>query len=546
MSTFPNKHPEIILFGGYYLAWFLPRLPAIMNNTLHYDDFYGFILLNHPLETITQGNFCSIPPPDFRWLGYAVGCVLGQYIPTWSIVVTPKLAAGLFIAAFSILIFRLLIQWTVSPAIALLVPLIFILHPIVNELTLWNSTAFFSLWLVLCIAAFFLVGMSRPLWQQAMGIILLIMAVLAYEIYFVAFLILLFSEPVFSHIGGQNIEWRETRRKFLIFCAIAVFYVSQVLMTLYIFGKPAGRGLVVIHSFSAYFAEKIHGIFNLIVNTYMPLVSYYSGLEIAWSAWKWIPITISIMIFVFGYFLRRSWRDAIVLAGFSLILLVVPTLPVFVMSQSPESWRVSIPVLLAVCLTITLMATLIWNLASQLPARLIFLERITKGLAVATVALVIVAEVPVTFAEAQLRVFENRADQTLLEAIEGYWSAQGLKQGQYRVGVIGNLDLPVLTPTDLAPALQISVSYHARGLSSGLDNDFSWRGLLMLHGFGVVELDGKDAQTTKGCNQRPEFCKLRLRDELASRCSDHPDFINPANSWRLVHDLDQRITAICR
>lgn len=70
--------------------------------------------------------------------------------------------------------------------------------------------------------------------------------------------------------------------------------------------------------------------------------------------------------------------------------------------------------------------------------------------------------------------------------------------------------------------------------------------MLVLHGFHIVELDDKDINTAKGCEQRPQFCRLELRDELARRCIDHPDFINPANGWRLVHDMDQKITAICR
>lgn len=536
----------IYVFIGYYIAWILPRLSAIIFNTLHFDDFLGFLTINHPLDTIFQGRICSIPPADYRWFGHAVGCALGLFLPTWSIAVLPKLVAGIFVSAVGIMFLRFLIRLAVPRIIAILIPLVFIFHPIVNELTLWNSTAFFLLWLGLCIGAYLIIGSDRSPWQNAAGILLLMLAVLAYEIYFVIFLVFLLAEPVFLSVSKQPISRADIRRKISIFIAVSLFYLGQVIITRLIFGPVAGRGLVVINSVSAYFDEKFHGIINLIVNTYMPLVSYYSGLEVAWSAWKWLPLFVTATTLVFGFLLRRSWWDAFGLAGFSLILPVVPTLPVFLMSQSPESWRVSIPVLLAVCLTLALMATLIWKAADQIPAHWVLLQRLTKGLALTALGALLLIEIPVTFAEAQLRVFENRADQTLMEAVEGFWSAQGLERSQYRVGVIGNLGLPGAKPDLQARARRISVSYHARGLSSGLDHDFSWRGMLVLHGFHIVELDDKDINTAKGCEQRPQFCRLELRDELARRCIDHPDFINPANGWRLVHDMDQKITAICR
>ena len=485
---------------------------------------------------------------DYRWW-YFIGCALERPLPTLSTSVIPKMLEGLFLATFSTLFFRLLVHWSVPTVIALLVPLVFIFHPIVNEITLWNSAAPFSLCLVFCLAAYLLIEKDRPKWQQFAGLMLLVFVVLVYEIYLITFLVLILAEPMIKTVSGQPILWLEIKRKLVIFAVVAAFYVLQVLMTRWMFGAPTGRGIVTARSFSPYFFEKVHGVFNLIVNCYMPLVSYYQGLEVAWSAWKWIPISIAGATLIFGFLARRSCWEALRLAGFSLLLPVVPTLPIFLASQSPESWRVSIPVLLSVCLTIVLLATLIWKTVHKAHSRILIFQ--SEILALTVLAVIFAIEVPVTFAEARLRVFENHADRTLMQAIGGFWEARGLKQDQYRVGVISDPSLTRYIPTEYLRATRISVAYGKRGLSSGFDHDFSWRGLLMLNGYRVVELDVVElddgiARVVRGCEQRPEFCRLDLKNELLTRCADMPDYIHRPNGFRLVHDIEDRITAICR
>jgi hypothetical protein len=160
-------------------------------------------------------------------------------------------------------------------------------------------------------------------------------------------------------------------------------------------------------------------------------------------------------------------------------------------------------------------------------------------------AAIFAVEVPITFAEAKLRVYENHTDRTLMQAIRGFWETRGLKQEQYRVGVIHELGLIGSIPVEYIPATRISVSYGKRGLVSEFDQDFSWRGLLMLNGYRIVELDDRIASVARGCEHHSEFCRLDLKDELLAHCSNMPDYINQPNGIRLAHDIENRITAIC-
>ncbi len=131
-----------------------------------------------------------------------------------------------------------------------------------------------------------------------------------------------------------------------------------------------------------------------------------------------------------------------------------------------------------------------------------------------------------------------------MQAIGEFWDVRGLKQNRYRVGVISDQSLTTNSPPEL-PATRISVAYGKRGLSSGFDQEFSWRGLLMLNGYHIVELNDGIASVVKGCEQRSEFCRLDLKDKLLRRCTDMPNYIDRINGIRLAHDIQDRVTAIC-
>ena len=59
------------------------------------------------------------------------------------------------------------------------------------------------------------------------------------------------------------------------------------------------------------------------------------------------------------------------------------------------------------------------------------------------------------------------------------------------------------------------------------------------------ELDESMTGAVRNCEQRPEFCWLDLKDKLLTRCANMPDYVNRANEFKLVHDVEDRITAIC-
>lgn len=555
MILAPRKRISFLLLAGYFLIWLLPRIPAIASNTLHFDDFHFFLIINYPMETIYQAETCSIPPPDYRWIAFRIFCVLNQFFPGWPTSVIPKIIAGVFLAFFASLFFNLLFKWSVPFIPALLMPLVFIWNPIINEITLWNTTFVFPLWIAFCFAGFLLIDEMNSLLQRIFGISLLLIVVLAYEIYFTTFLILLLAEPVIKNLTNRKISWLSTSKKFGVFVAISGFYVFQVLMTKWMFGEASGRGFINITSFSAFFSEKIHGVFNLIVNCYMPVLSYYTGIMIAWSGWKWIPIAVASMTFIIAIFTHKSLSKSLILGVFSLTLPIVPTLPVFIMSQSPESWRVSILVLLAACFSLIPIIIMLWSIGenpNEKEKRYYLATLImSRGIALAVLLGIFTIEVPVTFAEAKLRVVENNMDTLMVEKIKNYWETKGIIKDQFRVGVITNLGLQKSNYPDYDSAKNITQAYHSRGLASALNFDYSWRGFLMYSGVHIVELGDPSTLNSsqnilKWCKARPEMCRLDLRVWFATQCVSNPDYEQSETGWRLVHDFKNKITVICR
>lgn len=532
-------HFYALIAASYYLVWLLPRLPAIYGFSLHFDDF-NIYAIN------IERTFCNVPPPDYRWVTFGLLCALEKTIPDWSAMVWPKLLAGGFIALFATLIARQLVKWSIPILIAFFAPIFFISHPIINEISLWNTTMPFPLWLSLTVIIYDLVGLDRSLWTRSLGGLLMIIVVLAYEIYLSFFLVLILAEVVFLRLEGKPIDWPQVKNRLLFFISIAIFYIIQVSLTKWYFGITSGRGLVEITSFSSYFDAKMHGIFNLVVNCYMPIIAYYSGIEFAWSAWKWIPLSMSGMILLFGFLARRPVAEVLALFAFSLILPVVPTLPLLLASQSAESWRVSVPVLVAVILVFVLLMTLVWQAVDRIDGKGLIGAATIKAMALVFSLGILIIEMPVTHAEAKLRAFEANADRSLSQFIEGYWLARGLTKDNYHVGVITSLDLPAILPDEQQRASQLSVAYHQRGRSSALEQDYSWRGFLMLHDFKPIELNDSESGVREACANKTKHCRLDLTDYLSQRCRESPDFIHPGNGLRLVHLAQEKITVVCR
>lgn len=534
----------MLLFIGYFLAWMFPRMPAIAANTLQSDDFWLGVYSWGGV--IAPPSKCQLPPKDYRWITQGIFCIQGQFIPGWLLSSGPKYLAGLSMATLALLNFKLLTRWNIPKTLAMLLPLVFIFHPIVNEITLWNTTFPFGIWLCMILSSFLLLdgkGLSLKTW---LAIAALLIAVFAYEIYLIFFLVLVVFEVVVQRLMRSNLSLKSTIFKFLVFVGISSIYLLQIFLVNYWFGAPEGRGLVTNPLSIEFISEKLHGIFNLIVNLFMPIIGFHTNIEIAWSAWKWVPIMILVSTFVLTLLRRKSLFDSCFFSGGFLFLLILPTFPIFASSQTPEAWRISILVLLAASLALTPMLVILWGREDVMDSN-IRSANVFRIAAISVLVVIFAYEIPVTFAESKLRVEENALDNQIVNQIKTYWRDADLDK-EYQVGVFMNLGL--LKTHSPKSALNITAAYHSRGLLSAFQFEQSWRGFLELKGLEVVELDSNDEldfhdKIIAGCERKPQACRLEYMKKIIQKCHNKPDFIQSSTSIRVAHFRDLRFSAIC-
>lgn len=165
----------------FYLSiTFFLRIAGLHDNVLYADDYLYFVSLK---DTIISFEVCRFPVQDHRWIHIGNICISSVYFEDFALSPYPKALANVFIAFFSFLTFIVFRAWGLGNALAILLPIILLTHPTVNEITLWNVSGTLSL-------IFFVVGVSyylcsfvdKPL-ARVLGVLLLCGVAVTYEYY---------------------------------------------------------------------------------------------------------------------------------------------------------------------------------------------------------------------------------------------------------------------------------------------------------------------------------------------------------------------------
>lgn len=546
--TISKNRTAILLLAAYFLLWFVPRYDAVIGNTLHMDDFWLYQQnLSRQVETRAHvgreyaNGTCIFPPKDGRWGLVASLCISAALDPMWSVSAFPKFLAGAFISVFALMLCLILRLWNVPVAAAALLPTILVTHPIVNEITLWNTTVTCPLVLGLIGGSYLLVARDQSRGRMSVAIFLLMIAVLTYEIYISVFLLFVVGGFVSQIARGISVDVRSTLRLFFVFIFVCLCYLIIAVATKQ--AGAAGRGLADITTFSVFLSEKYHGLFNLVVNAYAPVISYFVDPLRALSTWKWIPAFVATVTFAAATLrgLPIFWSASLSL--YALLVPFLPALPVIAASQSPEAWRVSVPAVVAAILSLIPAINLVslldiesrWRGKRNLGPSVAFCFSAAAG-AIAIFAGIVAAS------EARLRVLENSADLQIIRAIENYWQAKGISPKDVRVGLISRQYYHRQGRFNDAELL--TTAYHARGPNSAFLHYFSWRGYVFLHGFGVVEIDS-DEMTPKLCASSRDGCQTTRAPEFAAKCRSSPYAIHALAGMRIVNDDVNRLSVVC-
>jgi hypothetical protein len=321
---------------------------------------------------------------------------------------------------------------------------------------------------------------------------------------------------------------------FLIVCLLYLvgLVASEVL------GAP-GRGLVKDVTLDAWIVEKTKGVLNLLVNAYLPVLGIYDDTSGVYSWWKLGPAAMLVLSIAGGLMAKLSPLRILLLMSLLILLPVLPTLPLFAASQSPEAWRVSVPILIAFLFAFACVCAVVANAARERRAPRAPLFGSVLALLLVGIS---VLQFAATIEESRLRVLENEWDEATFAGLESFWEGSG-RDNELPISVI-RIDVGALDRVRMSPAQKLTVAYGRRGVNSAFGFDFSWPHYLRLsaHGVGMKLFPQGDALRCAGAPSDPCLSPSEL-EEIARQCISDRSVELLGFKW--IHLEDRRISAVC-
>ena len=543
MDKINNKY--LVVFISYFCVWALTRFSALNANALQMDDFLIAHMNVRGVDDISNafitGNFsCKFPPQDGRWGAATLFCILAGFSPNWVLMLWPKLLAGLSLSLFCTLLCRRFVLDGVGLLGAVLLPLLIMTHPTVNDITLWNTPFVAAVWMTACILAFEIVQ-TKPadVRYVAVSFVLLLVVVLSYEIFFTVFVVLV----VYFVLGGVLLE-RGPRRDQLIaylvlLIALPLIYISMALLSKALGGE--GRGFAEFNGVGAFLSYKFHGITNLLANVFVPVMSYYLPSSLSFRIYKWLFVLLLVAVYLCAYLARHDWKFATASAAVVMTIMAVPLAPIMLMQQNPEAWRVSIPTVFAFVLSLSLVLRLA-NSGGRVGIK--NQNRINAVSSIVLLGLIVIQIIP-TNAEAKLRALENEADQRLVAQIHQAKKSPSEKSDPKISLIVDNESRGIGSIYENHPATGMTTAFTPRGVNSAFSHFFSWRSFLFLLGMETVEIQDDRVWTQKICKRDSLGCELQLEKKARNQCKEEYFYLDKVTGMRLTSLDDENLIVVC-
>jgi hypothetical protein len=365
----------------------------------------------------------------------------------------------------------------------------------------------------------------------------LLLAVFIYEIYLTIFLVATVALYMVRLCEGGYKPSSADFRRIGSFAVVSFVYVTVLIISQML--QAPGRGLVRVVALDAWIADKVKGVLDLMVNAYLPSMGLYNDTPNVYSWWKLGPAVVAGLGIAAGLLAKLSVIQICLLTSLLIVLPILPTLPLFAASQSPESWRVSVPILIAFLFSIAGACAVVAN-----KARTRQLFGAFSFALVATAAIVTASAVQLlaTAEESRLRVLENRWDQSTVDDFISFWRDRGGESA--RPITVIRVNVGSLERLGLYRAQNLTVAYGRRGVNSAFGFDFAWQPYLNLsvRGSGVVIIPHDDALRCAGNDGDPCLDASQL-EGLAKRCRS--ESLAGMQGFRWIHLEERRLSAVC-
>lgn len=498
------------LFLVYYVLWIIPRISPLFANVLFADDF-----VHDP-----HWHLLSFRPLLYADLWFWNHFLGADYLMT----ATPKVLAGIYLSLTGLLTVDLLRRWGIPLMVAVAIPVFYISHPIINELSLWNVVAPYNLSLLLIVLGYWVLGDASSSVRVLSAVSFIALGISGYQIHAGLPPVLIIGEVLLKRLGGIPCSRAEIMRKIAVFATALVAYLVYVEVSRWLgYSSWGNRGLSSLWTASLpdYFSDKWHGISNMFANVFQSLISFYFGMETSWHAWKWVPIIVGLATMASGIYAGRSRTDIMLFSVTPVLLPGLATLVLLPLNVTPSGWRVCGPVLYAFCLALVPVLTLIMKsddataMERTLKKQVFSRTVIVMGIAVFWVVMTF----PVVAYDGGLRVMGNKQELETLQSVESFWKNKGIERGGYAVAVypINNVSLMKRYAGEKGRDIVINFNRIVSYDYSNLVNGF-WPQFLMHYGYrpldDIEEKDGIVRTLKEACEKEengPDHVKSYLK-----------------------------------
>jgi hypothetical protein len=380
---------------AYALLWIATRWPAIRANVLFFDDF---AIPLHPAD------FYIGPYRPTLYLEYLLREAIAPH-SLWT--VTPKIFGAIYTGIAAAMLIELLRAWEVPRIIARLLPLVVVCHPLLADGALWQTYAGLPIVPALITAGAICCTRGRKLAFS----LLTLAGILGYQVYFTLAVVYAIAEPVVR----RRFKLRDSALRLGIIAACVLVQLVLTFVIRHTYANPDSRGLVTTFDVRT----QIHGVFDLMVNGWMPVIAYYCGAFAAMSMWKFVPLVLGAETAI----ATRRVADTL----FAAAIFVIPAAPNLLLARAPYSWRASTPEAYALAL-----------------ALIPLLLNVRPAIALSLIATITIVMIPVDTYEARCRAESWERDQRLMASVPRDYTIALAPVNPNRVedvGLIGSHDL---------------------------------------------------------------------------------------------------------
>jgi hypothetical protein len=409
--------------------------------------------------------------------------------PDYLQTIVPKLLGGIWTVLLALLTANILRRRSSSVVVYAGIPLLFLSHPIVNELTLFNVMVPAMLSMLLAVLAFVVIEKQLTLRRGAAATLLLAGSISGYQINLTVFALLVVFAATADVVSGRAASVKRLMLSAAVLASAVLLYLGYVAASVHLMGIRSwgARGLIAPEGFRL--AEvvhvKWHGATNMLAGVTQPGLSWFLSAEAAWRMWS-IPFAVLGLLFVAGVAWRRRLSAAAWASLGFLLLLAIPPAILFTMNVTPEGWRVDGPALYAFALVIAL-AALAWESNNA----------VARATMTASLVVLIGISMFLTRWDAGLRAEAAHRDEDTLRVIRSRYAAQ-VRGAAPRV-FISPVSTTAVPPAPIRPDERhfLMAEFHR---VTWLDYSNLWPGwsfpeaYLRAHGIAVSAPDGAAAQ----------------------------------------------------